>query len=127
MRTSRLELRGKNRRSAIQKIRRFAIPLSCFVIIFIFPGVILFPASAAWGAVTGSISGTVKDPQGKVVPDAEVTVRELGTGIKHGTRSNGSGYYTLPVLPVGRYELVGRARGSRATGGRTLCWMRMRR
>ena len=111
MRTSRLELRGKNRRFAIQEIRRFAIQLSCFVIIFIFPGVLLLPASAARGAVTGSISGTVTDPQGKVVPDADVTVREAGTGIKHETRSNGSGYYTLPVLPVGRYELVAQATG----------------
>ena len=70
-------------------------------------------SGAAWGAVTGSISGTVKDPSGRVVPNAKVTARELSTGISHETRSNASGYYTLPVLPVGRYELDVQAPGIR--------------
>jgi hypothetical protein len=66
---------------------------------------------AAWGAVTGSISGTVKDPAGSAVPNAKVTAQEVNTGILHETRSNAGGYYTLPVLPVGRYELDVRAAG----------------
>ena len=68
-------------------------------------------SGSAWGAVTGSISGTVKDPAGRAVPDAKVTAREVNTGISHETRSNAGGYYTLPVLPVGRYELDVRAAG----------------
>ncbi len=75
-----------------------------------FLGCFLLPASA-FGAVTGSISGTVSDQSGKVVPGADVTVREVSTGITHETRSNGSGYYTLPVLPTGRYELTVQAAG----------------
>jgi len=77
-------------------IRRGAILLNCFGLFF---------AAAAWGAVAGSISGTVQDPSGSVVPNAEVTVREQSTGIAHKSHSNSKGYYTLPVLPVGRYEL----------------------
>jgi len=38
-------------------------------------------------------------------------VRELGTGISHQTHTNASGHYTLPVLPVGRYELAVQAPG----------------
>ncbi len=68
-------------------------------------------SGAAWGAVTGSISGTVKDPAGSAVPNAKVTAREVSTGISHETKSNAGGYYTLPVLPVGRYELDARAAG----------------
>ena len=71
----------------------------------------MFAGAAAWAAVTGSISGTVRDPQGRVVPKADVTVREVSTGILHETRSDASGYYTLPALPVGRYELEVRATG----------------
>ncbi len=75
--------------------RRFIFFLSCCL---------LFSA-AAWGSVGGSIAGTVKDPAGNVVANAHVTVREIGTGMAQQTHSNAKGYYTLPVLPVGRYEL----------------------
>jgi carboxypeptidase family protein len=85
---------------------RFAILLSLFL-------AFIATADAAWGSVAGSISGTVKDPSGSVVPDANVTVRETGTGICHQTHTNAKGYYTLPVLPVGRYELEVHASGFR--------------
>jgi hypothetical protein len=55
--------------------------------------------------VGGSISGTVKDPSGRVVPGAVVTVNETSSGLSHHTRTDSKGYYTLPVLPVGHYEL----------------------
>ena len=75
--------------------RLFAIRLS----------LLAFIVTAAWGSVAGSISGTVKDPSGRVVPDANVTVREIDTGISRQTHTNAKGYYTLPVLKVGRYEM----------------------
>jgi hypothetical protein len=81
---------------------RFAFQLSCFLFVV---------AAVAWGAVAGSMSGTVKDPTGSLVPNANVTVRELNIGISHQTRTNARGYYTLPVLPVGRYELQVQASG----------------
>ena len=82
--------------------RRIAVRLSCFL---------LFLAAAAWGAVAGSISGTVKDPSGSVVPNATVTLREVNTGISHQAHANAKGYYTFPVLPVGHYELNVQASG----------------
>src|ERR1700678_3046299 len=81
--------------------RRFALLLSCFLLLCV----------AAWGAVAGSISGVVKDSSGSVVPKASVTVRELSTGILQQTHTNGDGYFTFPVLPVGRYELRVQALG----------------
>ncbi len=58
-----------------------------------------------WASVSGSISGTVKDPSGKVVVNATITVTETSTGIAHVTHTDNKGYYTFPVLPVGRYVL----------------------
>jgi hypothetical protein len=84
---------------------KFAIQLSC---------ILLFFAVAAWGAVSGSISGTVQDTTGSVIPNASVTVREVNTGLVYRTHSDGKGYYMLPVLPVGRYELKAEAPGFRA-------------
>jgi len=81
-----------------------------FGIFFLICSVMIL-SGVAWGAVTGSISGTVKDPADSAVPDARVTALEVNTGISHETKSNAGGYYTLPVLPVGRYDLDVRAAG----------------
>ncbi|MGB6742956.1 MAG: carboxypeptidase-like regulatory domain-containing protein, partial [Terracidiphilus sp.] len=62
-------------------------------------------AALAWASVGGSISGTVKDPSGSIVANAQVTVRETGTGISYATHTDNKGYYTFPVLPVGHYVL----------------------
>ena len=82
----------------------FAGKLACFL---------LFLTVTAWAAVAGSISGTVRDSSGSVVPNANVTARELDTGITHETHTDARGNYTLPVLPVGRYELDVQATGFR--------------
>ncbi len=62
-------------------------------------------ASLLWASVGGSISGTVKDASGKLVPDAAVSVHESSTGLQYNTHTDNAGHFTLPVLPVGRYEL----------------------
>jgi hypothetical protein len=65
----------------------------------------LLSASLAMASVGGSISGTLKDPSGRVIPGAEVTVRETNTGLLYHARTDSKGYYILPVLPVGHYDL----------------------
>ena len=70
-----------------------------------------FSAALAWGSVGGSISGVVKDPSGRVVPGAQVTIRQANTGLDYQTQSNSKGYYAFPVLPVGQYELDVQAPG----------------
>ena len=62
-------------------------------------------AALAWASVGGSISGTVKDPAGRVLPNADVTVREASTGLSYQTHTDSRGGYVFPVLPVGHYEL----------------------
>ena len=66
------------------------------------------------GQCGGSISGTVKDPSGSVIPNANVTVREVNTGLSYQTNTDSKGHYTLPVLPVGHYELSVEATGFRS-------------
>jgi hypothetical protein len=65
----------------------------------------IFCSGSIWASVGGSITGTIKDPAGRVVPNAEVTVRETGKGITYQTHTDNGGHYTFPVLPVGHYEL----------------------
>ncbi|HET9100374.1 MAG TPA: carboxypeptidase regulatory-like domain-containing protein, partial [Acidobacteriaceae bacterium] len=74
----------------------------------------ILSSSLAWASVGGSISGTVKDPSGSVIPNANVAVREVNTGLSYQTNTDSKGYYTLPVLPVGHYELSVEASGFRS-------------
>ncbi|MGA7520858.1 MAG: TonB-dependent receptor [Acidobacteriaceae bacterium] len=67
--------------------------------------VVSLSTSALWASVGGSISGTVKDPSGSVIPNAQVAAREASTGLTYETHTDNKGYYTFPVLPVGRYVL----------------------
>jgi len=53
----------------------------------------------------GSISGTVTDQTGSVVPDTAITALNLDTTVQQTTRTNANGFYTLTSLPVGRYEI----------------------
>ncbi len=73
----------------------------------------LFICVPLWASVGGSISGTVKDPSGHVVPGAKTTVREIDTGLVYNTQTDGKGDYTFPVLAVGHYELNVEAQGFR--------------
>ncbi len=65
----------------------------------------LFSAIAAWASVGGSISGTVKDATGGLIPHASVTVLETENGLTYRTLTDADGFFTLPVLPVGHYQL----------------------
>jgi hypothetical protein len=62
----------------------------------------LAPAQVA----TGSMSGTLTDPNGAVVPAARVMATNLGNGIKTETVTSDAGLYVLPSLSVGSYEIV---------------------
>ncbi len=53
----------------------------------------------------GSISGTVTDQTGGVVPDTTVTVLNLDTTVQQSTKTAANGFYNFTALPVGRYEI----------------------
>ncbi len=55
---------------------------------------------------TGSIAGTVQDPQGAVVPGAEVTAKNEQNGAIFRTISSDAGLYVFPNLPVGTYTVT---------------------
>jgi hypothetical protein len=60
---------------------------------------------------TGSITGTVRDATGAVVPGAEVTVTDTDKGISLKTTTNGDGDYLVAGLPAGAYTLSISAKG----------------
>jgi Carboxypeptidase regulatory-like domain len=61
--------------------------------------------AAAQTAGTGSIVGTVRDPQGFAVPGARIIVRNLDTGATRALAANRAGLYSAPYLAPGRYQI----------------------
>jgi hypothetical protein len=77
------------------------------VLVLIFAGSI-----AAFGQqTTGTIVGTVKDPQGAVVNTATVKATNLDTGYSRSAPVNGYGEYRIDYLPVGKYNVDATAAG----------------
>src|SRR5215213_263408 len=54
---------------------------------------------------SGQISGNVTDPGGAVLPDATVTVTQVGTGLQRTVTTNDDGNYTITDLPIGVYRV----------------------
>ncbi|MEW5979642.1 MAG: TonB-dependent receptor [Acidobacteriota bacterium] len=52
-----------------------------------------------------SIAGTVSDPSASVIAGAQVTVRNLLTGVERRTLTNAVGAYRVAGLPAGEYEM----------------------
>src|SRR5271157_3159011 len=76
------------------------------VILGVFCCSFLFVATSnVFGQATGSLTGTVEDRTGAVVPGASVTATSQGTGIARETKTDDSGRFLLPLLPIGVYTL----------------------
>jgi len=56
-------------------------------------------------AITGTISGTVSDPRGGVMPGVRVTALNEQTGVIQTTTTDGKGFYSFPALDVGAYTI----------------------
>jgi hypothetical protein len=54
---------------------------------------------------TDTLTGTITDPSGAVVPKARVTVHNEGTNTSRDAESNEDGDYTVAFLPPGRYSV----------------------
>src|SRR5437867_6569059 len=60
-----------------------------------------------------SITGTITDSTGAIIPGASVTVRQVSTNVTNRTQSNSAGLYYLPALSIGEYELSVEKQGFR--------------
>ena len=53
----------------------------------------------------GTITGTILDPAGAVVPNAPIEAKNTATGAVYHVAGSETGNYTLSQLPVGTYEI----------------------
>jgi len=59
----------------------------------------------------GAINGTVTDPSGAVVPNAQVKATESATGIDHTTTTTSDGAFAFQDIPLGFYKVIVTATG----------------
>jgi outer membrane receptor protein involved in Fe transport len=81
----------------------------CVAVLIFFAG---FNAPLAYAQVAGAtVSGSVTDQSNSAVVGAEVTVKNVGTGIASTITTNSDGFYSVPNLQPGTYEVTTTATG----------------
>src|SRR4030095_9765246 len=68
----------------------------------------------------GSISGTIKDEQGGVMPGVTVTVTNQQTRQSQSTVTDGTGFYTFPNLLPGQYDVLAELQGFKKANRSTI-------
>src|SRR6202162_3272619 len=77
---------------------------------------ILSVAIAMYSQVTGAtLSGTITDSSGGVIPGAQISVTNTATGINQEFHADSAGYYAAPNLAPGTYEVRVTAKGFNTT------------
>jgi hypothetical protein len=85
--------------------------LSTLIVMFLMAGssITLFAQTS-----TGTISGTVSDTSGAVIPSASITISNKATGNTRTLTANTEGLFSAPALPAGDYEVRVEVQGFRA-------------
>jgi Carboxypeptidase regulatory-like domain/TonB-dependent Receptor Plug Domain len=73
--------------------------------------IILFAAPSRAQVAGATLSGTVNDPSGAVVPNAQVSARNTATGVTRTATTDSAGFYSIPNLLPGNYEVTITATG----------------
>src|SRR5579862_6421027 len=60
---------------------------------------------------TAAINGQITDASGAAIPNATVTVKDLDHGTTWPATADERGYYNLPRLPIGKFEVRAQANG----------------
>lgn len=60
-----------------------------------------------------TLTGSVTDPTGAVIPGVDVLVTNVDTGVQTTTKTNETGLYSVPNLPIGRYSVLFEKQGFR--------------
>jgi len=68
-----------------------------------------------YGQATGSFSGTVSDKTGSVITGAKVTATSQGTGAAREAKTDDTGHFVLPLVPIGDYKISVEATGFQTT------------
>src|SRR6058998_1591852 len=81
------------------------------LIVLVVLSIISFPGHSFGQAIDGNLVGTVVDQTSATLPNAEVELENVATGVKNTTRTGMDGLYRFNNLPVGTYMVTVKASG----------------
>ena len=84
----------------VRKLNHIILQLCCIGIL------LLFPICLSSQTESATLSGTITDGTGALVPNVQVTVTNQDTNISSATKTNTAGVYNVPGLNPGRYRVV---------------------
>src|SRR5712672_270641 len=91
-------------------VRIFPGKINILMPLFLAIGILL--ASHAGAQTSGAtLSGTVTDQSGGVVPQAAISIKNIATGITRSSTTSAAGFYSAPNLLPGTYEIRAAAQG----------------
>jgi len=84
---------------------------ACFLafVVLVFSPLLLVTAHAQVAGAT--LSGTVSDQSGGVLPQAAIAIKNIATGITRTSATSTAGFYSVPNLLPGSYEIRASAQG----------------
>ncbi len=72
---------------------------------------LIFSSTARSQVAGGSLSGTITDPSGGAVSHAEIEIKNAATGVERTIRTHTDGFYSVPNLLPGEYQVTVTAEG----------------
>ena len=84
---------------------------ACFLAVLVLFLNVSLPPQARAQVAGATISGTVTDASGSVVPGAQVAIRDTATAVSRSVTTDSAGFYSAPNLQPGTYEVSASASG----------------
>src|SRR6266481_1165343 len=111
-RQGRLDARGKRARGMIMFNSGCNSSFAKWICLSLALALAFFSATPARAQVSGAtLSGLITDENGGPVPDAAVTIKNVGTGVTRDVVTNADGFYSAPNLLPASYEVRVTAKG----------------
>ncbi len=89
----------------------FAKTAACFLTFAALAFTPLFLVTAHAQVAGATLSGTVTDPSGGVLPQAAISIKNVATGVTRTSTTSAAGFYSVPNLLPGIYEVRAAAQG----------------
>jgi hypothetical protein len=83
-------------------VRKFLCVISCVLCVVLAPAAL----RAQSQATTGEVNGRITDEQGGVLPGATITLTNPATGYNRTATTGVEGFYDVPLLPPGSYDVT---------------------
>src|SRR5256712_6563112 len=84
------------------------------LIVVLFCSVVFSVSPLLYGQANGVFLGTVSDKTGSVISGATVRITSQGTGVSREAKTDDTGHYLVPLLPIAFYTIRVEAQGFQA-------------